>query len=111
MKQLREILWQDGGIVRNRQGLSRSIAEVEKIRAAAFGRTTGGNPRELQGVLGLRFACQTAALILEAAVRREESRGAHYREDFPDQNDKKWRGHLQVHRSSAGKLVWSFKAV
>ncbi|MGD2271686.1 MAG: FAD-binding protein [Desulfobacterales bacterium] len=111
MKQLGEIMWQEGGIIRSRRGLTRSIDEVATIHKAAFDRIAGDHPGELQDIAELQFACQTAALILEAALRREESRGAHFREDFPDQNDEKWRGHLRVRRSSTQELAWSFKAV
>jgi len=34
-----------------------------------------------------------ARLIARAALRREESRGGHFRADFPDRNDRDWRFH------------------
>ena len=108
MNNLREILWTEGGIIRNKPGLNRALDEIEAIRTAVFGRGFGDNPRELQRILELQFACQTAALILQAALQREESRGAHFREDYPDQDDEKWRGHLQVRLSAQGEPVWSF---
>jgi succinate dehydrogenase/fumarate reductase flavoprotein subunit len=108
MKNLREILWTDGGIIRNKQGLNRALDEIEAIRTAAFELGCGDHPRELQRNLELQFACQTAALILQTALQREESRGAHFREDYPDQDDEKWRGHLQVRLFPQGEPVWSF---
>ena len=67
-------------------------------------------PDEIQRVLELRFAASTAELILEAAQKRLESRGAHFREDFPDQDDHNWKGALQVQRDSKGELLWKFEA-
>ena len=108
---LREILWNDGGILRNHEGLTQALDVIKEIQAEAFGLSLGDNPRGVQRILELRHASQTAAIILQGALRREESRGAHFREDFPDQDDKNWRGHLQVRLSPKGEQVWTFQAV
>ena len=36
----------------------------------------------------------TARLVIEAARLREESRGVHYRDDFPETDDAHWRRHI-----------------
>ena len=69
------------------------------------------SPKQIQRSLELGYAIRAAELILKGGLRRKESRGAHYREDFPDQDDKRWRGHLQVHLSQDGDFEWEFKEV
>ena len=69
------------------------------------------DPEEAQQVVDLRFGSRVAGLILEAALQREESRGAHFREDFPDQNDKNWQGHLQVRLGPGGEEIWKFQEI
>ena len=106
---LRKILWEDGGIIRNRQGLIRAITAVDAIKAESANLPIPGDPRQLQRKLELQAAVQTAELILQGALRREESRGAHFREDFPQQDEQSWRGHLQVRLSAEGKLIYSYQ--
>ena len=108
---LRKTLWDDGGILRNRQGLTRASEALATIKAEAGNLPIIDEPRQLQRILELRSAVQTADLILQAALRREESRGAHFREDFATQDDKNWRGHLQVRLSPEGKLIYTFQSI
>ena len=109
--ELRKTLWEDGGILRNRQGLERALKAVAAIRAQYVELPITGEPRRLQQHLELRFALQTAELILQGALRRVESRGAHFREDYPGPDDKNWRGHLQVKLANDGELMYTFQAI
>lgn len=109
--QLQEIMWTDGGILRNQKGLAQILETVKGIQHQAQEATLEGPPDEIQRVLELRFAAAAAELILEAAQKREESRGAHFREDFPDQDDENWKGALQVQRNSKGELTWKFQVI
>ena len=109
--QLQEIMWIDGGILRNQQGLAQTLDTIKGILDQAYKSPLEGPPDEIQRVLELRFAAATAQLILEAAQKREESRGAHFREDFPDQDDENWKGALQVQLNSQGEHIWKFQAV
>jgi succinate dehydrogenase/fumarate reductase flavoprotein subunit len=111
MGNLRRILWEEGGILRNEEGLKRAINVVRSIREEAVESPLPVQPRKVRRLLELRLCIQTADLILQGALRREESRGAHFREDFPDQDDGRWRGHLQVRLSENGKQVWRFQPV
>ena len=64
-------------------------------------------PAERQRFVELQMATTAALIILEAAKRREESRGAHYRDDFPKTDDQNWLGHLKVELRQ-GEPEWSF---
>jgi succinate dehydrogenase/fumarate reductase flavoprotein subunit len=107
-EQLRKIMWEDGGIIREEKGLLRALDAVKAIRQEASRSTSQPSGKELVDLIELRSAARAAAIILEAALQRRESRGAHFREDFPDQNDEQWQGHLQVHLSAGGENVWRF---
>jgi succinate dehydrogenase/fumarate reductase flavoprotein subunit len=111
MERLRKIMWEDGGIIRNAEGLCRARAAVQEIQEEAFSPPSRPGGKALLDLIALRSAAKAAALILEAALRRQESRGAHFREDFPDQDDGHWQGHLHVHLGCGGEPVWRFVPV
>ena len=60
-----------------------------------------------RNVLGVRARVAT---IVAGAVAREESRGAHMREDFPDRDDTNWLKHTLAYRTSGG-LQMRYKPV
>ena len=82
---VREVMWRHAGIARTAKGLRTAIAELAEIEE----RLPAGATEELNLV-------QTARLIVEAAMRRKESRGGHYRSDFPRAKEA-WRGrHIEL---------------
>ena len=108
LARLRRVMWEDVGVLRNRADLERGRDAIAEIAAAAA-RTGGvGEPDEFQRILEVQLAAQAASLIVEAALRREESRGAHFREDFPQSDDAKWLGHIKVQRKN-GDAAWNFE--
>ena len=66
------------------------------------------DPLRLQRLIELQLAATAAELILEAALRRQESRGAHVRTDFPETDDANWLGQITV-RQTDGRRQWGFE--
>jgi len=110
-KQLQQVLWEDGGILRTRESLERAINRVSRIRTETEDLIPGSKKTGIQEIIELRHGIKTAILILNAALRREESRGAHFREDFPQRDDEKWLGHFKVRQSRDGEEDWSFEVI
>lgn len=99
-KQLRRGVQDHGGIVRSGQGLEqlRSLADSIKQEAADLTVPISLHYNQrLLDLLQLETMAEAAALIASSAMAREESRGHHYRSDFPATSDS-WLRHTTVMR-------------
>jgi len=82
---LRALMVRKMGIVRDRARLLEAQRDVGFWRRYALGREFDGKPGwELQNLLTV------ARLMIDAALRRDESRGTHFRSDFPARDDARW---------------------
>jgi len=81
---LQELLWEHAGIEREGPGLAQALARLAAWRAGPIQGATERERLELEGM------ALTAHLLANAAYIRQESRGAHYRTDFPAP-DPAWR--------------------
>jgi fumarate reductase flavoprotein subunit len=81
------VMWEKVGIIRDRPGLERALAELKAIsdELAATGIPDANRAFNLtwHDWLNLRSLADTSRVIAQAALAREDSRGAHFREDFP----------------------------
>jgi L-aspartate oxidase len=86
LAEVQALMWDEVVIVRHGDGLRRATIQLARWQGA-LEQSNSRDAFELRAVL----VC--ARLTAEAALRREESRGAHYRADFPEP-DEAWRRHL-----------------
>jgi L-aspartate oxidase len=86
-RMIAERLWVDVGIVRDARGLARA----QKVFTGLGGRLEPADDKTTPSVLA--NAALVAALVSRAALLRPESRGAHYRADYPRRVGA-WRLHL-----------------
>jgi L-aspartate oxidase len=90
---LKSLMWRSCGVRRSGAGLTEALQTVEHwgqyVLTRQFADLRGW---ELQNMLTV------AAIMIQAALLREESRGVHLRTDFPAPDDQRWGGHLTFQR-------------
>jgi len=79
---LQKLMWHSAGIVREQHGMESAASKISEWPGDSTPVTRSSFERRAMTVL--------ASLMLEGAMRRTESRGAHYRSDYPDLDDT-WR--------------------
>ncbi|MDP2647313.1 MAG: FAD-binding protein [Desulfobacterales bacterium] len=92
--ELKRVLWEDAGIIRSDASLKNALARIEDITLAV---TAMGSkdPWVILKIIECGFAALTGRAVALAALARTESRGSHYREDFPAE-DPAWKKHIHM---------------
>ena len=103
--EVRDLMWRSVGLLRDRQGLESAVGQLEDWWRAAWAETGAGAPEDT--ATGIRNGATAGMdrhsvasivtvglLVARAALRRQESRGAHFRADFPQHDDLHWKRHV-----------------
>ena len=84
-------MWRDVGLFRERGSLRRAVGDARGALAEVDATTLeAGGALDADGWRAVNLVT-VALLIARAAARREESRGAHYRDDYPQRDDIHWK--------------------
>jgi succinate dehydrogenase/fumarate reductase flavoprotein subunit len=104
-RELRGLMWEKAGIARTEEGLRSALGGTVRIREQM---RLGGirQPAHLVQYYELESMLRVAEAVLQSALIREESRGAHFREDFPERNDAEWLGTVFVRLEEETLKSW-----
>jgi L-aspartate oxidase len=86
---VRDVMWRQVGLFREAATLRAALDTIEPHYREADARVRAGVRLDLEGWRAVNVVT-VAYLIARAALRREESRGAHYRDDYPARDDINW---------------------
>jgi succinate dehydrogenase / fumarate reductase flavoprotein subunit/fumarate reductase flavoprotein subunit len=115
-EQLEDVMWEKVGVVSNGPDLESAVTSIADIKARAAncgGATKTGdviyNSKWNEALNTINLA-SIAELIARSALTRAESRGAHYRQDFPEQGPA-WLKNVVVRPAGDGSPRFSFREV
>jgi fumarate reductase flavoprotein subunit len=104
--EMHEAMEEGAGIYRTGESLAKAADRLfglqERFRSVAMEDHSRTFNTELVAALELSFMLDVAECVVHSALRREESRGAHQRIDFPSRDDEHYLAHSLVHRGPGG---------
>lgn len=86
--EIREIMWEKVGLIRTESELQHAIEWFENFAYILKHRAADPEDMEMMNLYIL------GKIIAEAALLRRESRGGHFRQDYPERDDKNWQRHI-----------------
>ena len=104
--EMQEALESGAGIYRDASSLAKAADKLRELRERFASASIDDHSRtfntELLATLELSFMLDVSESIVACALRREESRGAHQRTDFPARDDRRFLAHSLIHREPDG---------
>jgi succinate dehydrogenase/fumarate reductase flavoprotein subunit len=99
IKSLKKMMWQKAGIVRNQDDLENAVAQIEDFRSR--GRNCRiETTKDLMHNLGLQNMLLLSEMVCRSALLRTESRGSHWRPDFPQENNANWLKNIVIRKEN-----------
>ncbi|MYA70577.1 L-aspartate oxidase [Candidatus Poribacteria bacterium] len=101
---IRETLWKNVSIERNGEGLKETLAELQDLMESLGHVLTTPEVADVATVETVNML-NVALMITQSALARTESRGAHYRADFPIQEDTEWQRRILITRNNTLEAI------
>jgi succinate dehydrogenase/fumarate reductase flavoprotein subunit len=103
LRRIKDVMWDKVGMIRDAEKLQSAQKELSLIRKDAQS-LSASDAAEQQACLELYDMLNTADMVTTSALERKESRGAHYRTDYPEL-DPVWEKNIRIFKNGDGELV------
>ena len=111
---LYDVMWEDAGIIRTRESLERTLVQLDEMSADLVNVGLAEQDKRFNlswhDWMNLENLILVSKSICVAAIARENSRGAHYREDFPEAGELETSAYT-VARLADGEMTVETKPV
>jgi succinate dehydrogenase/fumarate reductase flavoprotein subunit len=102
---LKHTMWKNVGLVRIEKGLQKAINKIEQIKSDFDSHISCRNLRELRKIIEIRNMLQCCEMIAFSALKREETRGVHFRYDFPLPKNNKWLKNILIKKINEAMVL------
>ncbi|WP_373070822.1 succinate dehydrogenase flavoprotein subunit [Sulfurimonas sp.] len=114
-EELQDTMTENAGAFRTKETLAKAVADVKEIRKRFKNIRIKDKSKifntELQEAIELGHMIDYSAFIVESAIARNESRGAHYREDFESRDDENFLKHTMAYMDNNGDITLDYMDV
>ena len=114
-QEMQQAMENGAGIYRTKSSLVAAAQKIHELQERSRNLAINDHSRtfntELTSALELSFMLDVAESILQSALQRTESRGAHQRTDFPARDDKNFLAHSVIARKPDGSAQVSYRPV
>jgi fumarate reductase (CoM/CoB) subunit A len=98
---LMDVMWNNVAIIRNEDGLKSALKEIDELKSKSLNMNVpqgSGFNKNLLDALEIENMLTIASLVTQSALLRRESRGSHYREDYPEK-DERWNRSIVLNKN------------
>ncbi|MFC1976851.1 FAD-binding protein [Chloroflexota bacterium] len=96
---LKTTMWNKAAIIRNEEGLKETLDEITSLRERLL-KASVVSYRELANYIRLGNMLVVSEMVVRAALLRTESRGAHYRSDYPEESTTEWLKNIVISKKN-----------
>ena len=102
IQKLKEIMWFNAGILRDQHSLETALKAIMGWKDIKVSVTT---PRDLIRFLEFKNLRLVSEAVCRSALERTETRGAHFRSDYPEENDREWLKNIRAWQTDTGIMI------
>jgi succinate dehydrogenase / fumarate reductase, flavoprotein subunit len=112
--EIQELMKQNAGIIREETKLQNGLKRILELKNEFYSKDNilkefkiddDGNGENVVLTWEVKSSLVVCEAIIRSALMRQESRGAHYRSDFPNLDDEKWKVNIYCRKEGAAEMV------